>query len=136
MIGLPFEKELPIGQLAELIESKNRINDDFDNILVDADKPEQPMRIQIKRYINKECGKTVDFFNYVQNKVCLYGEDKTLNVVVDNQTAFKLDLLELGNLLKQYEFKVGSIFVYFLRGLKPNIMELHPKYTGIYFTPE
>jgi hypothetical protein len=135
MVGLPFEKEIPHQDLLELMRSKNQLDEDFDKIIVDVDKPEQPLRIQIKRYINVEGGKTVDFFNYVKNKVLRYGEDRTLNIVFDNQTAFKLDLFELGDLLKQHEFKVGSIFVYFLRGTKPNIMQLHPEFTGAYFTP-
>lgn len=135
LIGLPFEKEFPHQELLELMQSKNQLDEDFDKIIVDADTPEQPMRIQIKRYINKEGGNTVDFFNYLNKKVRLYGIDETLSVIFDIQTAFKLDVFELGSLLKQHEFEVGSIFVYFLRGTKPNIMELHPKFTGAYFSP-
>ena len=135
MVGLPFDKEFPQQELSELMQSKNQLDEDFDKIIVDFNVPGQPLRIQIKRYIKSEGSNTADFFSFVKSKVLLYGENKTLNIVFDIQAALKLDIRELGSLLNQHEFKVGSIFIYFLRGIKPTITQLHPEFTGVYFTP-
>jgi len=136
LVGFPLKNIVGAHSISNIISRSLSVDEDFDTVIVEVEKPERPIRFQIKRYINNKDASTSDFVHYLITKTRKYGNDNKLNLIFDIQSALKLDLKTIQHSIINEKFLVGNIFVYFRRGVLSNIMEIHPKYTGIIFSPE
>ncbi len=139
LIGFPSLKQGHKLMLTELFASRTIADgENFDTVIVDSANPQEPMRVQVKRYTRAPNATTEDLSDFICSKVGRYGKAPELSVVIHIQQEMRLDLPLLAKSIRREDIKVGSILVFGETTSKQRcfLFELYPNYKGELRYPE
>lgn len=138
VIGFPSLEKCEGLKLRDLLTGEAVLNDDnFDTVVADTARRDNPFRLQVKRYTRRETPNTKDFYDFMCSKVRRYGRAPELHLVFHIMQGFKFDMPKFAKLLGNQTFQVNSITVFFETPLKQKcfLFSVYPKFTGVLWSP-
>ena len=138
-VGFPSLEGHGGRQLSEFVFGSAALDDtNFDTVIVNAEHLETHMRIQVKRYMNREHPSTDDLFNYIKEKSARDGRAPEINLVFHVHHGFRFDSHRFRQLAQNCSFNVGAIWVFVeLLAMKQKcaLFEVHPRLAREWWSP-
>ena len=113
-------------------------NANFDTVIVDSKKQDSVMRIQVKRYMNRNDPTTDDLFNYIRIKAARYGHAPELSLIFHVHQNMKFNVNRFRKLAQECSFTVGAIWVFVeLTSMRQKcaLFEVHPQLSQVWWSP-
>jgi len=138
-VGFPAADKCEGKKLSDFVFGRAALdNVNYDTVITNSRKPEPPMRIQVKRYMNRENATTDDLFNYICGKTARYGSAPEIRMIFHVCQGLKFDVNRFRQLARRHSFSVGAIWVFVgLASLRQKcaLFEVHPQLSRVWWSP-